>query len=107
MESVKILDYPFIILLEALIDAGWKIIANQAEDEPEAHDKSTAKFMSGKNIFNRKEFIACLHNLDKLIGRGLTALKGNQCKAYYVRILEAKKTKRGSSRSAKRFLQPG
>ena len=35
MESVKILDYPFIILLEALIDAGWKIIANQAEDEPE------------------------------------------------------------------------
>ena len=91
MESVKILDYPFIVLLEALIDSGWKIIVNQAEDEPEAHDKSTAKFMSGKNIFNRKEFIACLHNLDKLIGRGLTALKGNQCKAYYVQILEAKK----------------
>ena len=91
MESLKILDYPFIVLLEALIDAGWKIIANGVEAEPEAHDKSTAQCISGKNIFNRKEFIACLHNLDKLIGRGLTALKGNQCKAYYVSILESKK----------------
>ena len=90
MESVKILDYPFIVLLEALIDAGWKIIANQVETEPEAHDKSTAQCISGRNIFNRKEFIACLHNLDRLIGRGLTALSGRQCKAYYVSILEAK-----------------